>query len=156
MNLERKLRAAQGYSELGMWSDAVEELDTVPVEFQERADVLQVRLYVLMQARAWEKAMVAAQRLCKADPKSTLGFIHAAFCMHELGKTREALDFLTSGPEALLQDATYHYNLACYHAVLGDTQQAANSLMVCFKMDPHFRDYAKSDPDLRALRGMAL
>lgn len=156
MNLERTLRAAQGYSELSMWGEAIAELDSIPPELQNRIEVLQVRLYVLMQARRWPDAAEAAKQLCVCDPDSTLGFIHAAFCLHELGRTREALELLMAGPESLLQDATYHYNLACYYAVLGDVQRAQTSLVLCFKMDAHFKEYAKTDPDLKNLRGIAI
>jgi hypothetical protein len=62
------------------------------------------------------------------------------------------LDLLLSGPPALLREATYFYNLACYSAVLGDLEKAVDYAQRSFAMDDKFRDIAKIDPDLKEVR----
>jgi predicted Zn-dependent protease len=149
MQIERTLLAAQGYIELDMAAEALRELDGLPKEDQGRVEVLQVRLFIFMRGRRWDDAMAVCDRLRANNPMQTTGYIHGAFCLHELGQTREAKDLLLSGPAALLREATYYYNLGCYDAVLGNLADAQHALEISFKMDDKFREIAKYDPDLK-------
>jgi len=149
---ERTLLAAQGYSELGMYDDALQEISSLPPEVAEHATVLELRTVVLMQAKRWKLALTASRSLCRAAPLKPTGFIHAAFCLHALGRTTEARDTLLAGPELLHQEPTYHYNLACYECTLGNLDLARMHLEKSIELNKDFRDYAKTDPDLAALR----
>lgn len=145
----RIFQAAQGYLELGMMDDALAELDSLPRVVQERVEVLHMRLFIHMQAKRWREALKVSQLVCRINPEETPGFIHAAFCLHELGRTAEAKEVLLGGPASLLNEATYHYNLGCYDAALGNIEEAQAHLSVSFKLDKKFRELAKTDPDLR-------
>jgi len=149
---ERTLLAAQGYSELSMFDDAIAELDSLPAPAVKNAAVLEMRTVILMQAKRWKQALTASRALCKAEPEKACGFIHAAFCLHEIGRTEEARDFLINGPDALHADPTFHYNLACYECALGNLALARLHLDKSIELDKKFRDFARSDPDLAALR----
>jgi len=149
---ERTLLAAQGYCELGMFDDALDELETLPSELMQHSAVCELRTVVLMQARRWKLALTASRSLCRAAPDKSTGFIHAAFCLHELGRTDEARDTLLSGPDALHAEPTYHYNLACYECALGNLDLARLHLEKSIELDKKFKDFAKNDPDLAALR----
>lgn len=149
---ERTLLAAQGYSELGMFDDAVAELDSLPEETARNSTVIELRTVILMQAKRWKSALAAGRDLCRAEPTKTSGFIHTAFCLHELGRTEEARDVLLAGPEALHAEPTFHYNLACYECALGHLDLARMHLEKSFELDKKMRDYAATDPDLAALR----
>ena len=151
---DRTLQAAQGYFELGMLDDALTELDTLPADLQEGAAVLQMRLFIHMREKRWPEALDISRTFCRVQPEETLGFIHAAFCLHELRRTAEAKALLLAGPAALLNEATYHYNLGCYDAVLGNIEEAQGHLRTSFRLDGKFRDYARTDPDLRPVWGM--
>src|SRR5687767_6564877 len=111
---QRHLLAAQGYSELGLPELALEELDAVAEELQHDAAMLETRLAVFMQCERYVDAVVVARELCQRTPDRAAGFIHQAYCLHELGDTKGAKEVLLSGPAALKAEATYHYNLACY------------------------------------------
>jgi predicted Zn-dependent protease len=148
---QRLLVAAQGYSELGLPELALAELDLLPREVQATSIAMEARLSVLMQAKRWKSALPVGRELCRIAPDKTSGFIHAAFCLHELGQSREALELLVSGPAALKAEPTYHYNLACYEAALGNIDQARAHLKVSFAMDKSLKDYARTDPDLKPL-----
>jgi tetratricopeptide (TPR) repeat protein len=135
---DRTLLSAQGYFELGMTVEALAELDSLPVVRQQRSEVLQMRLLIHMT-------------LYQRRPNEALGFIHAAFCLHELGRTAEAKALLLNGPSALLSEPTYHYNLGCYDAALGNIAEAQAHLRVSFKLDKKFREFARTDPDLKGV-----
>ncbi len=150
-NTDRTLLSAQGYFELGMMDEALSEIDTLPRPVQERLDVLQMRLFIQMRAKRWSQALKVSRVLCKTHPDDAVGFIHAAFCLHELGRTAQAKVLLLRGPASLLGEATYHYNLGCYDAALGNIEDAQAHLRISFKLDEKFREFAKTDPDLRAV-----
>ena len=145
----KTLLAAQGYFELGMLEDAKAELDSLPDSMQGTSDVLQMRLFGYIRVRRWEEALAVSRTLCRMLPKETIGYIHAAFCLHEMRRTAEAKSLLLAGPSALLNEATYHYNLGCYDAVLGNIEEAQAHLRVSFRLDKKFREFARTDPDLK-------
>ncbi len=148
---QRLLVAAQGYSELGLPDLALDELNLLPDAVRNGPLGVESRLSVFMQAKRWKHALTAGRELCRIAPDKTAGFIHTAFCLHELGKSREAREVLSSGPPALKAEPTYHYNLACYEAALGNIEQARAHLNVSFAMDKSLKDYARTDPDLQPL-----
>ncbi len=150
-NTDRTLLAAQGYFELGMLEDALGELERLPAAMQQGLEGLQMRLFIHMREGRWEDALEISRALCRVGPEETLGFIHAAFCLHEMGRTADAKAFLLSGPSALLEEATYHYNLGCYDAALGNIEDAQAHLRASFKLDRKFREFAKTDPDLKSV-----
>ena len=107
-----------------------------------------------MRQNRWAQALRVSQKLCRAAPECSAGFLHAGFCLHELGKTAEAKQLLLKGPAALLQEPIYYYNMGCYEALLGNVRDAQANLQISFKMDSSFRDLAKKDPDLKALHAV--
>lgn len=149
----RTLVAAQGYCELQMYDDALAELDALPLEAHAQPTVVEMRLMVLMQAKRFPNALGVARELCALRPESPVGFIHAAFCLHEIGRTEEARTLLLSGPPALEKEATFHYNLGCYECALGRLDSAREHLQKSFELDRKFREFAKTDRDLEPLRG---
>lgn len=151
MDFERGFRAACGYAELGMASESLAELKQLSDEDQCRPEVLQLRLHHLMRKKQWSRALGVSRKLCRAAPQCSAGFLHAGFCLHELGKTREAKELLLKGPTALLQEPIYYYNMGCYEVLLGNLQDARVHLHISFKMDSTFRELAKRDPDLAPL-----
>ena len=135
-----------------MYSDALKELDALPEVLREHPQVLEMRLLVLMQQKDWKDAFAVSKDLCKAAPNAPIAYIHAAFCLHELGRTDEAKMTLLNGPISLRENPTYHYNLACYECVLGDLDSARSHLEQSFTLDKKFREFAKTDPDLKPLK----
>jgi len=154
MSLERSLLAAQGYIELEMPDEALRELDALSSEDKDREDSLQMRLFVFMRTKRWDEALAICARLRRLFPECATGYIHGAFCLHEMKRTLEAKQLLLTGPTSLLREPTYHYNLGCYDAVLGNLEEAIRHLEASFEMDKTFREIAKHDPDLKPVHGL--
>jgi tetratricopeptide (TPR) repeat protein len=154
VNYEWQVRAACGYAELGMGRESLAELDAIDPRFQTRPEVLQLRLHHLMRRKSWLRALTVSRKLCRVAPDCSAGFLHAGFCLHELGKTAQAKELLLRGPIALLKEPVYYYNLGCYDALLGNVEEARFNLETSFKMDSSFRDLAKKDPDLQAVQAL--
>jgi predicted Zn-dependent protease len=154
MNFEWQFRAACGYAELGMTRQSVQELNAIDRAHQNRPEVLQLRLHHLMRAQRWVQALRISQKLCRAAPDCGAGYLHAGFCLHELGKTAEAKQLLLKGPSALLKEPIYYYNMGCYEALLGNVKDARINLETSFRMDATFRELAKKDPDLKTVQDL--
>lgn len=150
--LEMKdLEAAEGYLQLEMAEDALIELRNMPARDQQSERYKELLLATQMMLKHWKSGAVTAQDLCKANAKEKSYFIHAAFCLHESGDTLAALLQLLAGPKSLLKDSLYHYNLACYHSVLGNLTDARSCLDKSFKLDPDLQMTAEDDVDLKNL-----
>ena len=149
---ERALLAAQGYLELGMVEEALSELASVPAGENADADLTELRLHILVHGKRWDEALVAAEELLRISPQAVPGYIHGAFALHELGRTAQARDLLLKGPPLLRQNPTFHYNIGCYEAVLGNRESALQSLRESFALDETYRDFAQRDPDLEGIR----
>jgi predicted Zn-dependent protease len=154
MNFEWQFRAACGYAELGMTRQSIQELNAIDRTYQNRPEVLQLRLHHLMRAQRWAQALRISQKLCRAAPDCSAGYLHAGFCLHELGKTAEAKQLLLTGPTALLKEPIYYYNMGCYEALLGNVKDARINLETSFRMDASFRELAKKDPDLATVQDL--
>ena len=152
MKLEWRVRTACGYAELGMDRESMAELNAIPKAYQNRPEVLQLRLHHLMMRKSWQRALTLSRKLCRVAPDCGAGFLHAGFCLNQLGRTEDARLMLLSGPAALRCEPIYFYNLGCYEALLGRARDARRHLQISFQMDPSFREIAKNDPDLRSLR----
>ncbi len=146
------MQAACGYAELGMSRESLAELDAIAPRLQGRPEVLQLRLHHLMQNQRWSDALEVSHALCRAAPESGIGFLHAGFCLHQLGQTAAAKTVLSTGPIALLKEPIYYYNMGCYEALLGNLKRARANLRISFRMDASFRALAKIDPDLQSLQ----
>lgn len=150
--MDRKILAAQGYVELNLYEEARKEIAPLPRAAFDRVDVIELELLCFMGEHRWEEALALTYKLCAQEPEEPGGFIHAAYCLHELGRTNEALDLLARGPMALRTKPVYYYNLGCYLAKLGQTDQALRLLEQSFEMDGSLRSHARKDPDLHGLR----
>jgi Flp pilus assembly protein TadD len=117
-----------------------------------RRHALELRLLAEMESHRWNAAADTGRLLCLKEPKEARFFIHAAYCLHETGDTLAARDWLLRGPATLIEDPLFHYNIACYLAVLGDCKRAETHLERAFEMDESLRETAQEDTDLEALR----
>lgn len=151
---ERIILAAHGYLELGMFKNVWHELHLLPSEALNRSDVLEILTLSLMGEKRWNDALNVARRLRKANPEESSGYIHEAFCLHELGHTRQALDVLLDGPRSLFDKSIFFYNAGCYHARLGEPENALLMLKKSFELDASLRKSAKYDPDLTSIKEM--
>jgi tetratricopeptide (TPR) repeat protein len=154
VDFERQLQAAWGYAELGMTDESLSELNDLDWRLQNRPQVLQLRLYHLMREQAWDQALSVSRQLCRVAPDAGSGYLHAGYCLHQLGQTAEAKKLLITGPIALLKEPIYYYNLGCYDALLGNVHEARENLQISYRMDRTFRELAKKDPDLKELQAV--
>ena len=148
---QKTLTAAQGYMELSMPREALAELAALSEVGALTHSGLEMRIVILLKLHRWKTAAACARKLCRLLPEQPAGFIHLAFCLHELGDTVRARDILRKAPPSVRKDATCCYNLACYEAVLGELDAARLHLAQSISIDKRFREFARTDSDLAPL-----
>jgi len=141
--------AAQGYFELGMLDEAWKRMGEMGVEERARPYALKLRTQLHLAAQDWKGGLAVCRQLCDVSPDDAAGYIHAAYCLHELGQTDEAREMLMDGPETLRDEPIFFYNLGCYEARLGEIDSACAWLLRSFQMDDSLRRQARRDPDLK-------
>jgi Flp pilus assembly protein TadD len=119
-----RLRAAEGWLELGNAAEAGRELDQIPAGEQSHPDVLEARWSVSAALRDWAAALAAAEQLVVKAPDRPSGWIDRSYSLHELNRSQEARDWLMPAVALFPKLETIPYNLACYECRLGRLAEA--------------------------------
>ena len=147
------LSAAQGWFELGNFTEAAAELDQIRASAQEHPQVLELRWQIVVQGQRWSEGLQVAEVLCRIAPEQAFGWIHRSYCLHELKRTQEAWDILLPVAERFPNEWLLCYNLACYACQLHRLEEART--WFCQAMDlgdpAEIKQLAAQDPDLRPL-----
>lgn len=151
MEMTSELQAAVGYLELGMPEDALSALQSLPPHQRMSRSVLEIKLEAEIEAERWNAGADTGRLLCLKDPEDPRFFIRAAHCLHETGDTAAARNWLLTGPTVLIDDPRFHYNIACYHAVLGEHGPAHSHLKRAVELDSHLKEAARDDESLASL-----
>lgn len=152
MSTDLNLLAAEGYFELDMFEDALEELETADLIPDNRMEALTMRLSIFLSQKRWQDALPLGEALCDLDPDEPQYFIQYAYALREVNRIEDARAVILDGPEALEQSALFYYNLACYEALLGEGQVALATLQRAFHLDADLKKTALNDSDLESIR----
>lgn len=149
----RHLNAAEGWLELGNVLEANEELERITPEMRAHPDVLCLRWQVHAEAKKWEMAAEVARGISNIVPDSPFGWLHWAYSLHELKRTKEAYEVVNSVVAKFPDEYMMRYNLACYSCQLGKLKEAMawleKAIDLAGKKD--IRTMALDDPDLEPL-----
>ncbi len=147
------LRAAIGWIELGNPLEAEAELSRLPDELGKNAEVLSVRWEIQAKRRDWVGALLTASTLISAAPTEPEGWIKQSYSLHELKRTREALEKLEEVERLFPEISIISYNLACYACQLGNPAEALRRLKEAMRVGgkSDIKSTALKDPDLRPL-----
>lgn len=151
----RRIQYALGYLALGLTREAAEELDAIAVEDHHRRDVMAARIEVHSEAGQWDRVCHYARRILLEDESSVAAWIALGCAVRRIEGIAAARDLLLRvEPVHGGEHAIIHYNLACYHCLLGEREAAEACLRKACGMDGHFKSVALADPDLATMRPM--
>ena len=149
----RHLEFASGYLELGMVTEAADELEAITGPDRLSAGVMRVRADLYMEGQEWELLLAVARELARLRPDEEKGWIYSAYALRELGRIGEAKAVLLEAePRHGAVCAVLHYNLACYHCLLGELAEAKRRLAMACRMNAEWKAAALQDADLTAMR----
>jgi tetratricopeptide (TPR) repeat protein len=145
--------AARGWIELGNHIEANEELEKIIPALRAHPDVLALRWQIYSKAGKWEYAAEIASGLTNVAPEDAFGWLHMAYALHELKRTKEAWEVLIPVVDKFPSEYIMRYNLACYGCQLGNLAEAwqwlEEAIGLAGKTD--IRTMALDDPDLEPL-----
>lgn len=149
----RRIEYAMGYLALGMLRDAEKELSAVAPADRELPAMLSARIALHQEVDDWSAVENLARRLIELEGEDPGAWISLGCAVRRTKSIEAARDLLLAvEPRFGSTCATLHYNLACYHCLLGERTEAAVRLATACRMDANFKSAARSDPDLESMR----
>jgi tetratricopeptide (TPR) repeat protein len=147
----RALQAAEGYVYLGLFRDALRELDAIPAADQEDSDVMVARIRILLHLGRWSNAVRLSTKGAALHKEEDEFTVQHAFALHQLDKGEEAARVLLEAPEWLRKTGILHYNLGCYEARWGNLHIARQCVATAIEINAAIQKNARHDPDLLIL-----
>jgi tetratricopeptide (TPR) repeat protein len=149
------LNAAEGWLGLGDAAEAEHELNKLSLPLLAHPEVLRVRYHLYEKTLRWERAAEMGEQLCQIVPEAPFGWIHLAYALHELRRTKEAYHVLLPVLDRFPDEYIMRYNLACYACQLGDLEEARGWLRKAIAVigKDTVKDLASTDADLQTLWG---
>lgn len=152
MELQRHLRVAQGYLELGLHTDAQDELDHVPIQLRMRSDFLLVQCHLLRKQERWHDLEEVSQWLLESNlDEPELWVAHADAIRHARTLT-EATSCLVDALARFPSNGHLLFQMACYRCQGGDLAGARDFLQAAGQIDRLWKMLADIDVDLAPLR----
>ncbi|TAG31739.1 MAG: hypothetical protein EAZ36_02850 [Verrucomicrobia bacterium] len=149
---EKHFAYAAAYLELRLFSDARAELSGLSADFLASSRVLPLRLAIALADGAWAEVIDLAPALIAHDSSKEQPWVAWAYALRELEQVTDAQETLLTAARLISEPSiVVSYNLACYACLLGELDQARHLLEQVFARDEHWREAARTDPDLAAL-----
>lgn len=108
------LQAAVGWLALGNSGEAGGEFNHLSRAYEKNADYLHVRCRLLIAGKEWTTALDVGRQQIDIAPNQPHGWLHQAYCLHELNRTREAFHTLRRAAKRFPKHHLIAFNLACY------------------------------------------
>lgn len=156
MNEPSWLDKTRGYIDIGMLDEASQAIESLPKARRVTPEAKEMNIVITILKKDLDEALSLCKDLSEQHPETHAAFIQGAYCLHAMGRTQDAIDFLQSGPKTLLDEPVYFYNLACYEVALERNQAALTWLNQSIEMKPANRQVALKDPDLAPIRSEIL
>ena len=151
-----RLRAAEGWLELGNVTEAAAELENIPSELREHPAVLEMRWQICVKELKWDNAKEIAQSIVTQMPDDADGWLHLSYATRRAtgGSVQAAWDVLFPASKRFLGVPEIFYNLACYACELGQMNVARELLRKTFVVGDaaRYKLMALQDSDLKPLR----
>jgi Tfp pilus assembly protein PilF len=144
-------KAAVGYSELGMFVEANEQLENIDSFTRLGPEVLALRVEIYRRLRKRDLMQEIAQRLHECFPRDVQWVISYAYATRRAESVNAARNILINAMPKFPREAIIYYNLACYDCQLNRIESAKQYLKQAFRIDPNWRLQALEDEDLKPL-----
>jgi predicted Zn-dependent protease len=140
------LTTAQGYFDLGLFTEAWEILDALPGDIRVSRNECGLRLRILDATERWEQCQFLTEALVQHAPSWPLPRLLGAKALDKQGEIESALAFLTLGEVVLQDEPGFWYQLGSYRARLGDVIGAKQAIARLAELAPEWRLKMLEDP----------
>ena len=150
-----RLRAAEGWIELGNDGEALGELANISEQAISHPAVLDLRFQIFAKKGEWDVCRDIAEAITKEATDSAVRWLHLAYATRRAtrGSVQAAFDILHPVAERFPDEPTIPYNLACYVCQLGRLSDARQWLKRAFVVGnvTQLKAMALGDRDLQPL-----
>lgn len=147
----RHLRYASGYLNLGMLTEASNELEAIEGYDRLADEVLVLRSNLYTQARQWDLLAAVARELARRSPDYEQAWLDWSHALREMDRVADAKAVLVEAEQWHGKSGSLHFNLACYHSLLGELDEARKRLRRACRKGRKWKEAAFANPDLKAL-----
>ncbi len=147
------LAAAEGWVDLGNFSEAQAEIECISPLGRQNFNVLQVQWHVHNRLKEWQDCLRLGRVMIALSPRLPQSWINCGNALFYLGQYDEAFLLLFPKMREFPNDEAIPYNLACYKCQSGDLKQARALLQRALRVGDYkrIRSLALKDPDLEPL-----
>lgn len=151
-HLQRLADQIDGWLDLRVPERALELLEPMLAEAAGRPAGLVLRVRALARLGRFAEALPDLAELRQREPEEGWVDLTEAWCRKRTADLRGAIACLERLLARDRKSDLAWFNLACYLALAGDTDQAIDALTMACGLAETCRDYARDDPDLDSLR----
>lgn len=152
IRVQRLLREAEGYLELGLPQQALNVLAGITDPGTSRGHLLQLRGEALRAQEQWPAAATALQQAADLMPSNIPCWLSLGWCLKRAGQLDLAIHALEQARESDAAQAIVHYNLACYMSLAGRKDEALHCLSQAIQLQPEVRDLVNDESDFDPIR----
>src|SRR6266480_7236921 len=127
--------AAVGYTQLGLFLEANEQLENIDPFGRVAPEVLALRVDIYCGLKKWNLMREIAGRLCEFDPRNLQWAISYAYATRRAEGLNAARDVLINALPKFPREAIIYYNLACYDCQLDRIDSAKGYLKQAFQIN---------------------
>ncbi len=155
MELEEVFTRVNGYVELGMYRDALAELQSLePTDSGDRAEIAKTQMPILRQMEDWPALAKLARESIVTNPDWSTFYLEGATGIRYSESVNAAMKFLMSGEHCLAWTAEFWFRRGCYNCALGDLEEVKRCVyMAIGGGEEQYVRRAQEDEDLKPLRG---
>ena len=151
-HIKRHIDHAQGYLMLKMYSDALTEIDEVLAVAPDHKDGLYWQGMIYLDQGKLNEAEPPFLRLVEVDPEQVHAYVHLAWIYRRTTSLEKAVETIQKALELNPKFPIALYNLSCYRAVQGQTEEALKLLGEAITQEKEYRDLARTDSDFDSVR----
>lgn len=152
IRLQKILREAEGYLELGLAQQALAALERIQDAGTFRAHVLYLRGEALRVLEKYAEAVEPLEQAGDLAPSNNQIWLALGWCYKRIGRIDLALQALKRAEEVAPNDALIQYNLACYYSLAEKKQPALHHLRRALRLEPRYAALTEQETDFDPLR----
>jgi tetratricopeptide (TPR) repeat protein len=149
--LEKAMRAAEGFFQLGMLQDAWNELEELHPAWRHFSQVALLRVHVLNNLKRWEEAATIGRDALRDYPHFGPLYLATAHALRRCQNAAAAKAVILKGESVLKDEAIFYWMLACYDCQMGNLGDAKAELRMALELDNSMSMGALENADLEPL-----
>ncbi|HIG28994.1 MAG TPA: hypothetical protein EYQ50_14840 [Verrucomicrobiales bacterium] len=140
---------AIGFFELGMFDDALKQLDKLPQDQQLKGKILNLRCQILLGRKKWLRVVRLSRSGSTLYPDRMEFYIFGALAYFMMDKPLESKLLWFSAPRKIRKSGFFHYNVARCEAKLGNIASARTHMKTAIKLEPELKCILNRDSGLK-------